>query len=105
MNDFDSAENRAKFGYPGGMFYIEAFMYKPRMYDWIDDRWSPYTSDTRHGGLDTYLIMDEFSVLLVGEINHKINKLGIDTKSVPSGYIGNVQVIDKSVSKHSNSMP
>jgi hypothetical protein len=44
--------------------------------------------------------MDEFSVHLMGEINHKINKLGTETEFVPGGYTGCVQVIDKGVNKH-----
>jgi hypothetical protein len=35
----------------------------------------------------------------MGEINHKINKLGTDTEIVPGGYTGCVQVLDKGVNK------
>jgi hypothetical protein len=43
--------------------------------------------------------MDEFSVHLMGEINHKINKLGTETEFIPGGYTGCVQVLDKGVNK------
>jgi hypothetical protein len=102
MKEFDSVESRSKFGYPEGMFYTvqaKAWMDKARMHDWIDTVWSPYTKDTRRGGRDTYLLMDEFSVHLMGEINHKINKLGTETEFVPGGYTGCVQVLDKGVNK------
>jgi hypothetical protein len=58
-----------------------------------------YTKDTRRGGRDTYLLMDEFFVHLMGEINHKINKLGTETEFVPGGYTGCFQVLDKGVNK------
>jgi hypothetical protein len=94
MKEFDSVESRSKFGYPEGMFYTvqaKAWMDKAMMHDCIDNVWSPYTNDTRCGGLDTYLLMDE--------INHKINKLGTETEFVPGGYTGYVQVLDKGVIK------
>jgi hypothetical protein len=105
MKEFDSVESRSKFGYPKGMFYTvqaNAWMYKARMHGWIDTMWSPYTKDTRRGGRDTYLLMDEFSVHLMGEINHKINKLGTATEFVPGGYTGCVQVLNKGVNKPFN---
>jgi hypothetical protein len=43
--------------------------------------------------------MDEFSVHLMGYINHKINKLGTETELVPGGFTGCVQVLDKGVNK------
>jgi hypothetical protein len=61
--------------------------------------WSPYIKNTRRGVRDMYLLMDEFSVRLMGEINHKINKLGTETEFVPGGYTGCVQVLDKGVNK------
>jgi hypothetical protein len=102
MKEFDSVESRSKCGYTEGMFYnvqAKAWMDKARMHVWIDTVWSPYTKDTRRGGRDTYLLMDEFSVHLMGEINHKINKLGTENEFVPGGYTGCVQVIDKGVNK------
>jgi hypothetical protein len=102
MKEFDSAESRGKFGYPEGMLYTaqaKAWMDKARMYDLIDTVWSPYTKDTRHGCRTTYLLMVEFLVHLIGEINHKINKLGTETEFVPCDYTGCVQVLDKGVNK------
>jgi hypothetical protein len=69
MKEFDSVESWRKFGYPEYMFYTvqaKAWMDKARMDDWIDTVWSPYTKDTCRGGRDTYLLMDEFSVHLMG---------------------------------------
>jgi hypothetical protein len=89
MKEFDSVKSRRKCGYPEGMFYTvqaKAWMdNKARMYDWIDTFWSPYTKDTCRWGRDTYLLMYEFPVHLMGEINHKINKLGTETEFVPGG--------------------
>jgi hypothetical protein len=81
MKEFDSVESRSKFCYPEGLFYTvqaNAWMDKSRMHNWIDNVWSPYTKDTHRGGCDTYLLLDEFSVHLMGEINHKIHKLGTE---------------------------
>jgi hypothetical protein len=100
--EFDSVESWGKFGYPEGMFYTlqtKAWIDKARMHDWIDTVWSPYTKDTHLGGRDAYLLMDEFSVHIMGEINHKINKLGTETEFVPGGYTGCVQVLNKGVRK------
>jgi hypothetical protein len=100
--EFDSVKSRGKCGYPKGMFYTvqaKAWMDKARMHDWIDTVWIPYNNATRHGCHDMYLLMDEFSVHLMGEINHKINKLGTGTEFVPGGYTGCVQVLDKCVNK------
>jgi hypothetical protein len=44
--------------------------------------------------------MDEFSVHLMGEINHKINKFGTETELFPVGYTGCVQLLDKGLNKH-----
>jgi hypothetical protein len=102
MKEFYSVESRGKFGYPEGMFYTvhaKAWMDKARMHDCIDTVWSPYTKNTRRGGHDTYLLMDEFSAHLMGEINHKINKLGTETEFVPGSYTGCVQVLDKDMNK------
>jgi hypothetical protein len=35
----------------------------------------------------------------MGEINHKINKLGTETEFIPGVYTGYVQVLDKCVNK------
>jgi hypothetical protein len=56
-----------------------------------------YTRDTCSGGNYNYLLMDEFSVHLVGDINHKINKLGTKTEFFPGCNTGCVQVFDKGV--------
>jgi hypothetical protein len=80
MKEFDSVKSRSKFGYPEGMFYTvqdNAWMDKARMHNWIDTLWSPYTKDTHRGGRDTYLLMDELSVHLMGEINDKLISLAL----------------------------
>jgi hypothetical protein len=84
------------------MFYTvptKAWMDKERMHEWINTLCSPHTKETSCGGHDTYLLIDEFSVYLMGEINHKINRLGTETEFVPGGYTGCVQVLEKGANK------
>jgi hypothetical protein len=73
MKEFDLIENWAKFCSPEGLFYTvqaKAWMDKAMMHDWINNAWSICTKDKFHEGRDTYLLMYEFSVHLMGDINH-----------------------------------
>jgi hypothetical protein len=54
---------------------------------------------TCRGGRHKYLIIDDFSVHLMGDINRNINKLGTETEFVPGGYTVCVRVLDKCVNK------
>jgi hypothetical protein len=60
-----------------------AWMDKERMHALIGTVWSTYTKDKLRGGRNMYLLMDEFSVHLMGEIYHKTNKLGTENEFVP----------------------
>jgi hypothetical protein len=84
------------------MFYtvqVNAWMDKAKMHDWIDTLWNPYTNHTYRGGRAMYLLRDEFSVHVMGAINHNMNKLCTETEFVPGGYTGCVQVPDKGMNK------
>jgi hypothetical protein len=84
MKEFDLVESRGKFGYPEGMFYTvhtKSWMEKARMHDWFDTVWNPYTKDVCRGGRDKYLIIDEFLVQLMGEINHKLVRVELRLNS------------------------
>jgi hypothetical protein len=105
IKELDSVKSRGKCGYPKGMFYTmqkKARMDKARIHDLIDIVWSPYTKDTCRGGREMYLLIDEFVVHLMGEINHKINNLDTEIEFVPGGYTGCVQVLDTGVNNPFN---
>ena len=64
--------------------------------NWAEKVWSPFCDKTEK---NTYLIMDEYRVHLMGSCLNKIQEKGTEIDFIPSGYTSQLQVLDVGINK------
>jgi hypothetical protein len=84
--------------YPDDCLYMvqaKAWVDKAIFDDWISLIWTEFAAQRPQ----SYLIMDQFKVHMMGEFIKRIQQCGSEVDFVPAGYTGRLQVLDVSVNK------